>query len=210
MHELLAPIVYVLELDKRPRTCTSTEFADQDSPETFCSPPHTICHLLDADFCEADAWLLFRSLMEIMADAFKTSQKRQAGPHDISNVRADVLVLTHQALPIIQSCHRMQNVILRGKDFELFTHLNKVEIEPQLYSLFPPPSPSPSRRQGVGCGFSFRASSTSTTSSSSGTPSSQTATPLTGPPSSSPNTSVSRWSFSFGRNVRRYPPLSRF
>ncbi|KAJ3188805.1 TBC1 domain, member 5 [Gaertneriomyces sp. JEL0708] len=134
MHELLAPILLVVEQDRLPPLP-----ADSTSGDVKLDP--VIAAVFDADFFEHDAAVLFYRLMKAAKPWFEVGSEsdpprtgrsirksnydehRNSGQHAVSKV------------PVIAFCSRVQNDLLRALDVALYTHLEKQGIEPQLYGI---------------------------------------------------------------------------
>jgi len=115
MHELLAPLFYLLEREKI-------------TPE---SPDDLLGTIMDANYMEHDAFLMLSAILVHMGDLFLTpaeKQKREEFSPFASNT-------DDGSNPAVVKCKYIQNVILKEKDPELYLHLTKLNVEPQLYML---------------------------------------------------------------------------
>jgi len=123
MHELLAPILFLLEREK------ATEISSTDDDELY--------QLLDANYLEHDAFTLFTYLMKLAKEWFlqepsssprQNNKKRKKKDEPFSN-------LEENTSPVVQKCKHIQNDILKERDLPLFNHLESLNVEPQLYML---------------------------------------------------------------------------
>lgn len=107
MHEVLAPIYFILHQD-------ALDLSDGSSP---------VMSLWDKQFLEHDAYALFSMLMIHLTDSFAPPQRpaKGAGPPKPSGV--------------VQRCERLQNELLRDKDYQLYIHLQSCQVQPQLYAM---------------------------------------------------------------------------
>ncbi|EKX53236.1 hypothetical protein GUITHDRAFT_100942 [Guillardia theta CCMP2712] len=117
MHELLAPIVAVLHRDMS--ACRDSVAGMQQDSDERCSVIKT---LMDPEHLEHDAFSLFEALMLSSKSSFEPPQKVPKGQ-------------TPKPNKAVARCERVQNVLLRDKDHELFLHLQSLQVEPQLYAL---------------------------------------------------------------------------
>lgn len=106
MHELAAIIFLVVEND-------SVNNIHQQEFEI----------LLDSRYIEADTFMLFFSLMRCTKawyESMPSSRSPQGTP----------------SLPILKICEKVMFEYLKPLDYQLFSHLTKLEIEPQLFGLY--------------------------------------------------------------------------
>uniref|UniRef100_A0A7M4DZA8 TBC1 domain family member 5 n=1 Tax=Crocodylus porosus TaxID=8502 RepID=A0A7M4DZA8_CROPO len=127
MHELLAPIVFILHCDHQAFLHASE--AAQPSEEMKV--------LLNPEYLEHDAYAMFTHLMETAEHWFSTfehdSQKEKdammtpmpfARPQDLG-----------PSIAIVTKVNQIQDHLLKKHDIELYMHLNRLEIAPQIYGL---------------------------------------------------------------------------
>lgn len=81
---------------------------------------------------------MFAQLMETMKPWYqygkrdsRTSKKKELHSTPFSN-KEDRL---GPATPIVNKIQRIQDVILQKNDFELYTHLTRLDIHPQIYGM---------------------------------------------------------------------------
>lgn len=125
MHELLAPLYYAVDYD------SLSDDADTDSAtKEFCSRA----------WVAADAWLLFDAVMKGAGRWYEWQEgKPRADPgplpsHVQLNVSGDTRVKAYIA-PIVEDCNRVQSVLLKGVDPELWKAMQTAGIEPQIYGM---------------------------------------------------------------------------
>ncbi|KAJ3163738.1 TBC1 domain, member 5 [Geranomyces variabilis] len=126
MHELLAPILLVVQTDALDRDAAG---AGELNP--------TITATFDPAYVEHDAAVLFYRLMRSAKTWFELGS--EAAPSK-SHARFGgglhrQTELNIPQVPIISVCRRVQNDLLRVLDPPLHAHLEKQGIEPQLYGL---------------------------------------------------------------------------
>ncbi|XP_061443404.1 TBC1 domain family member 5 isoform X2 [Rhineura floridana] len=127
MHELLAPIVFILHCDHQAFLHASE--AAQPSEEMKV--------LLNPEYLEHDAYAVFIHLMKTAEHWFSTyehdSQKEKdammtpipfARPQDLG-----------PSIAIVAKVNQIQDHLLKKHDIELYMHLNRLEIAPQIYGL---------------------------------------------------------------------------
>ncbi|XP_063778248.1 TBC1 domain family member 5 isoform X1 [Pseudophryne corroboree] len=127
MHELLAPIVFILHCDHQ---------AFMHASEA-AQPSEEMKVLLNPDYLEHDAYALFLNLMESAEPWFSTYEQDSrkgkdamlstmpfARPQDIG-----------PSIVIVTKVNHIQDQLLKKHDIELYMHLNRLEIAPQIYGL---------------------------------------------------------------------------
>lgn len=113
MHELLAPIIWVIDRDAI--EATSWEGVD-DTEEDDSS----MLQLLDASYVEHDSFTLFCSVMQTARVYYEHNRQRSAsGQMDV--------------VPIVNQCEHIHNDLLTTTDLELADHLQALEILPQIF-----------------------------------------------------------------------------
>ncbi|CAG8526384.1 31389_t:CDS:10 [Racocetra persica] len=136
MHELLAPILWVVDNESLSSTNGYTMVNVEDA---------TIRQALSADYVEHDTFALFSSLMksakvyyEYNDEVFNRRPVKRAGQSSdvnyarlIKEVQAEAAKLT----PVVMKCNKIHDEYLRTIDLELYNHLKDLEIEPQLYGI---------------------------------------------------------------------------
>lgn len=116
MHELLAPIVHVLEADAIDRSALGEE-ASLDA---------ALIEYLDSSFIEHDAYLLFSKMMDHAQSFYAVNEL--AGKTSYSNTTA-----RGQTSTIVERSKFIHEVCLHKVDPELATHLTSIEILPQIF-----------------------------------------------------------------------------
>uniref|UniRef100_A0A8C8RRE1 TBC1 domain family member 5 n=1 Tax=Pelusios castaneus TaxID=367368 RepID=A0A8C8RRE1_9SAUR len=127
MHELLAPIVFILHCDHQAFSHASE--AAQPSEEMKA--------LLNPEYLEHDAYAMFTHLMETAEHWFSTFE------HDSQKERDAMMTPIPFARPqdlgpsiaIVTKVNQIQDHLLKKHDIELYMHLNRLEIAPQIYGL---------------------------------------------------------------------------
>ncbi|XP_009464737.1 PREDICTED: TBC1 domain family member 5 isoform X2 [Nipponia nippon] len=127
MHELLAPIVFILHCDHQAFSHASE--AAQPSEEMKV--------LLNPEYLEHDAYAMFTRLMKTAEHWFSTFE------HD-SQKEKDVMITPMPfarpqdlgpSIAIVAKVNQIQDHLLKKHDIELYMHLNRLEIAPQIYGL---------------------------------------------------------------------------
>ncbi|KAM9434381.1 TBC1 domain family member 5 isoform 2-T3 [Clarias gariepinus] len=127
MHELLAPIVFVLHSDHQ---------AFQHASETG-SPSEEMKVVLDPKFQEHDAYAMFSQLMETAEPWFSSFER------EVRKGKEEMLTSIPFARPqdlgpsvaIVTKVNRIQDQLVKKHDIELHMHLNRLEIAPQIYGI---------------------------------------------------------------------------
>ncbi|XP_075968952.1 TBC1 domain family member 5 [Anarhichas minor] len=127
MHELLAPIVFVLHCDHQ---------AFQHASET-ASPSEEMKCLLNPEYLEHDAYALFSQLMETAEPWFSSYER------EVRKGKDEMLTSIPFARPqdcgpsvaIVTKVNRIQDQLVKKNDIELHMHLNRLEIAPQIYGI---------------------------------------------------------------------------
>ncbi|XP_053117494.1 TBC1 domain family member 5 isoform X2 [Hemicordylus capensis] len=127
MHELLAPIVFILHCDHQAFLHASE--AAQPSEEMKV--------LLNPEYLEHDAYAMFTHLMKTAEHWFSTCE------HDSQKEKDAMMTPIPFARPqdlgpsiaIVAKVNQIQDHLLKKHDIELYMHLNRLEIAPQIYGL---------------------------------------------------------------------------
>ncbi|NXB30475.1 TBCD5 protein, partial [Eulacestoma nigropectus] len=129
MHELLAPIVFILHCDHQAFSHASE-----------AAKPRQALHfifLLNPEYLEHDAYAMFTCLMKTAEHWFSTFE------HD-SQKEKDVMITPMPfarpqdlgpSIAIVAKVNQIQDHLLKKHDIELYMHLNRLEIAPQIYGL---------------------------------------------------------------------------
>lgn len=116
MHELLAPIVYVVEHDAVDSGSDVTAEADSDA---------LMVQVLDRSSVEHDAFALFSRVMDRAASFYEISETAASAlPPDSLGGGSSV---------IVEKSRFIHEVCLNKVDPELSRHLSNVEILPQIF-----------------------------------------------------------------------------
>ncbi|KAK5855252.1 hypothetical protein PBY51_005372 [Eleginops maclovinus] len=127
MHELLAPIVFVLHCDHQ---------AFQHASET-ASPSEEMKSLLNPEYLEHDAYALFSHLMET-AEPWFSSYEREVRKGKEEMLTSIPFARPQDAGPsvaIVTKVNRIQDQLVKKHDVELHMHVNRLEIAPQIYGI---------------------------------------------------------------------------
>ncbi|XP_068944553.1 TBC1 domain family member 5 isoform X4 [Petaurus breviceps papuanus] len=127
MHELLAPIVFILHCDHQAFLHASEA----------ARPSEEMKALLNPEYLEHDAYAMFSHLMETAEPWFSTFE------HDGQKGRDTVITAIPFARPqdlgpsiaVVTKVNQIQDHLLKKQDIELYMHLNRLEIAPQIYGL---------------------------------------------------------------------------
>lgn len=118
MHELLAPIVHVVEQDAVDRAAVVAD----------SSLDQSMLDILDSAYVEHDAYLLFSCLME-RAHSFYEVRNASDGP-----AASRVEPATQESRSaIVERSRHIHEVCLASVDPELSSHLLAIEILPQIF-----------------------------------------------------------------------------
>ncbi|XP_034096617.1 TBC1 domain family member 5 isoform X3 [Gymnodraco acuticeps] len=127
MHELLAPLVFVLHCDHQ---------AFQHASET-ASPSEEMKSLLNPEYLEHDAYTLFSQLMET-AEPWFSSYEREVRRGKEEMLTSIPFARPQDAGPsvaIVTKVNRIQDQLVKKHDVELHMHVNRLEIAPQIYGI---------------------------------------------------------------------------
>lgn len=113
MHELLAPILWVIDRD-------SVERPASGAPISTTKEDSLMADLLDTKFVEHDSFTLFLSVMQTARIYYEHGETKSA------NGQLDVI-------PIVNRCQYLHQEALTIIDHELAEHLHTVEVLPQIF-----------------------------------------------------------------------------
>ncbi|XP_056270697.1 TBC1 domain family member 5 isoform X3 [Pseudoliparis swirei] len=127
MHELLAPIVFVLHCDNQ---------AFQHASET-ASPSEEMKCLLNPEFLEHDAYALFSQLMATAEPWFSSYERevRKGKEEMLTSIPFARPQDSGPSVAIVTKVNRIQDLLVKKNDIELHMHLNRLEIAPQIYGI---------------------------------------------------------------------------
>ncbi|KAK3585053.1 hypothetical protein CHS0354_009904 [Potamilus streckersoni] len=130
MHELLAPIIFILHCDHQ----AFLHASEIESLNTFNeSAREIITDVMDPKYLEHDAYAMFSQIMQTMepwyvskeVDPPKSKDSQPfARPQDLNPSNVIVSKLT-----------RIQDYLLKKTDIELHQHLERLDIAPQIYGI---------------------------------------------------------------------------
>lgn len=109
MHELLAPLLLVLDRESIPQS------AQQNG---------IMYETLSRDYLEHDTWALFSAFMSNAKTWYDQTPSVAVSGQPQTRMQ-----------PVIAQANRLQNVLLRSIDPALHRHLSSLQIEPQLWAL---------------------------------------------------------------------------
>ncbi|NWQ73023.1 TBCD5 protein, partial [Columbina picui] len=130
MHELLAPIVFILHCDHQAFSHASEAAQPRQAFEEMKV-------LLNPEYLEHDAYAMFTRLMKTAEHWFSTFE------HD-SQKEKDVMITPMPfarpqdlgpSIAIVAKVNQIQDHLLKKHDIELYMHLNRLEIAPQIYGM---------------------------------------------------------------------------
>ncbi|XP_055273014.1 TBC1 domain family member 5 isoform X2 [Moschus berezovskii] len=127
MHELLAPIVFTLHCDHQAFLHASESAQPSEEMKTLLNP----------EYLEHDAYAMFSQLMETAEPWFSTFE------HDGQKGKETLMAPIPFARPqdlgptiaVVTKVNQIQDQLLKKHDIELYMHLNRLEIAPQIYGL---------------------------------------------------------------------------
>ncbi|XP_069032275.1 TBC1 domain family member 5 isoform X2 [Embiotoca jacksoni] len=127
MHELLAPIVFVLHCDHQ---------AFQHASET-ARPSEEMKCLLNPVFLEHDAYAMFSQLMETAEPWFSSFERevRKGKEEMLTSIPFARPQDSGPSVAIVTKVNRIQDQLVKKHDVELHMHLNRLEIAPQIYGI---------------------------------------------------------------------------
>ncbi|KAH8692892.1 putative TBC domain protein [Talaromyces proteolyticus] len=112
MHELLAPVLWVVERDAVKLELPVTTHIDGDDD--------SMLHMLDAKYIEHDSFSIFCSIMQTARSFYEHTEEKMVNGHA-------------EITPIVRLCEHIHNELLMIADNELGSHLNSIEILPQIF-----------------------------------------------------------------------------
>ncbi|XP_008329524.1 TBC1 domain family member 5 isoform X2 [Cynoglossus semilaevis] len=127
MHELLAPIVFVLHCDHQ---------AFQHASET-ASPSEEMKCLLNPAYLEHDAYAMFSHLMDTAEPWFSSFERevRKGKEEMLTSIPFARPQDSGPSVAIVTKVNRIQDQLVKKHDVELHMHLNRLEIAPQIYGI---------------------------------------------------------------------------
>ncbi|KAL4228737.1 TBC1 domain [Mactra antiquata] len=131
MHELLAPIIFVLHCDHQAflhaSEMESLDILDIDSSEK-------IKVVLDPKYLEHDAYAMFSQVMLTMEPWYVSKEVYPTKSADVNQPFARPQDMNPSNV-IVTKLTRIQDYLLKKADHELHFHLEKHEIAPQIYGI---------------------------------------------------------------------------
>ncbi|XP_041460256.1 TBC1 domain family member 5-like isoform X2 [Lytechinus variegatus] len=126
MHELLAPLMFVIHCDQQ-------AFLHAKEME---SQLDIVSELMNPEYLEHDSYTLFCHLMETAEPWFHHGH--DFPPPQGGFVQSEPFSKPEEcnpSSPLVKKLNRIREVILKKHDFELYTHLNRLDIQPQIYGI---------------------------------------------------------------------------
>ncbi|XP_072016569.1 TBC1 domain family member 5-like isoform X2 [Amphiura filiformis] len=147
MHELLAPLIFVLHCDHQ-AFLHAQEISSQliESSRASCVQFDVMDEIqremvkivLDPDFMEHDAYTMFTHLMETMDPWYQHGRDHRAYKKKHHLLRAEPFSRPPDyspTSPLVKKINRIQEIILKNQDTELYLHLSRLEIQPQVFGI---------------------------------------------------------------------------
>ncbi|XP_799336.2 TBC1 domain family member 5 isoform X2 [Strongylocentrotus purpuratus] len=125
MHELLAPLMFVIHCDQQ-------AFLHAKEME---SQLEIVSELMNPDYLEHDSYTLFCHLMETAEPWFHHGQDFPAQSGFVQSEPFSKPEECNPSSPLVKKLNRIREFILKKHDFELYTHLNQLDIQPQIYGI---------------------------------------------------------------------------
>ncbi|KAH8914965.1 RabGAP/TBC [Atractiella rhizophila] len=145
MHELLAPLLWIVELESLDPTEASTSSPIPSSSTPPLSPTNEnppsdelMYTVLSRKYVVHDTWFLFNALMRQGKDWFDHSESIPLPMSPTSTTMTSIKSAgdkVHLVQPIMAKCLRIQNELLRKVDEELWDKLRREGIEPQIWGM---------------------------------------------------------------------------
>lgn len=126
MHEVLAPILHVVEQDALERTSISASDAEDSIDELMLET-------IDRSFIEHDAFVLFSQLMEHAQSFYEVKDVPDSDPRPDGSPQAR---FPEQSSAIVERSRFIHEVCLQKIDPELAAHLTSIEILPQIFLMY--------------------------------------------------------------------------
>lgn len=127
MHELLAPVVFVLYCDHQAFLHASEA----------AHPSEEMKILLNPEYLEHDAYAMFSRLMETAEpwfSSFEPEVRKEKEPPVSTTPFARPQDMS-SSIAIVAKVNHIQDHLLKKQDIELYLHLNRLEIAPQIYGI---------------------------------------------------------------------------
>ena len=118
MHELLAPILWVVERDS------------VDEAGTYSEADESLSVMVSSQHIEHDTFTLFALIMQTAKSFYEPAVGSQ---HTRSKATLSGPKDNQQESPVLQRCNRIFDDLLPKTDPELADHLHSMEIAPQIF-----------------------------------------------------------------------------
>ncbi|CAO3629904.1 unnamed protein product [Cunninghamella blakesleeana] len=134
MHELLAPFYWVIATE----SILDVPKEDLDQFKSSDSINAIIAQVLDSNYIEHDAYLLFDKLMSYAKPWYEYNnsvQSNSSSSKSSSDVGPNPSQTSSNLNPVVGVCQRIHHQLLRTSNPPLYKHLESFGIEPQLYGI---------------------------------------------------------------------------
>ncbi|XP_013395365.1 TBC1 domain family member 5-like isoform X2 [Lingula anatina] len=132
MHELLAPLIFVLHCDHQ----AFLHATEMESVDQFPDDQRDIVkELLDPRYIEHDAYTMFCQIMETVEPWYISKEIYPNKKQGIIHAQPFVKLQDLPSNVIVNKLIRIQDYILKKYDIELHMHLERLEIAPQIYGI---------------------------------------------------------------------------
>lgn len=125
MHELLAPILWVVDQD-------AIEIADSDAPASMLGSEDLMIETLNSRYIEHDTFTLLSLIMRTAKTFYELGEpdKRVNAPS------GGISTVQQGSSPIVERSKRIHEDYLARLDPELAGHLTKIEVLPQIFLMY--------------------------------------------------------------------------
>ena len=138
MHELAAPLLYVIQSDCDTYNALRANLAKCSDKSALEELDKTVSpELFDKQHIEADTYSLFEALMEgQLSDWYRTSQSRHRSGSTLDNGKPWSRPQDRTSgNMLVSNLNNIHDVLLKRHDPALYTRLEKLEIFPQIYGI---------------------------------------------------------------------------
>ncbi|XP_071490001.1 TBC1 domain family member 5-like [Diadema antillarum] len=135
MHELLAPLMFVIHSDQQ-----AFLHAKEMESQLIVGPTQRdiVSELMNPEYLEHDSYTLFCHLMETAEPWFQHGQDLPSASSQGAFVQPEPFSKPQEcnpSSPLVKKLNRIREVILKRHDYELYSHLDRLDIPPQLYGI---------------------------------------------------------------------------
>lgn len=143
LHEILAPILLLCDLDSLPSSSTTTTSISTTPLSNEALARLVLCR----DYIEHDTFTLFQAIMKHVRVFYDSNPSmslpiERLSPNSQSTINSRSTIINNSinssapkllVQPIVGIANRIQDKLLKTYDFELYSTLVALEIEPQIY-----------------------------------------------------------------------------